>query len=105
MNSRRKFLQTVSGGVGGVVFGTTPNASAKGQVVTILHGFGPPAKRKGIVGDFYIDERARCIYGPKQATGWGRPTSLVGPTGPAGPAGAAGTSDTTAITLIDGGSL
>jgi hypothetical protein len=91
VNSRRGFLKAVSGVAGGVVFGSAANADAKAQpLVTILHGNGTPAQRQGIVGDFYIDDRSHSIYGPKRTTGWGRPTSLIGPAGRAGPAGTSG---------------
>lgn len=93
----------VSGTVGGFVFAPAPDASAKEEIVTILHGSGPPKGRTGIVGDFYIDGRSHSIYGPKSARGWGRPTSLVGPAGSAGPAGANGAN--AGLTVIDGGSL
>lgn len=49
----------------------------------------------GIVGDFYINDRAHTIYGPKSRHGWGSPTTLIGPAGapgakgPQGQAGAA----------------
>ncbi len=58
--------------------------------MTILNGGRPPAKRAGIVGDFYIDTRSHSIYGPKRTSGWGRPTQLIGPRGPAGASGGAG---------------
>lgn len=103
MNSRRKFLQAISGTVGGFLFAPTPEASAKEKIVTILHGSGPPRRRTGIVGDFYIDGRSHSIYGPKTANGWGRPTKLVGPTGPPGSTGPTGAGGD--IPLIDGGSL
>jgi hypothetical protein len=99
MNSRRKFLQTASAALGGFVLATPADASAKQQMVTILHGSGAPGKRKGVVGDFYIDDRSHSIYGPKPANGWGRPTSLIGPAGPAGPAGASGSPNPSGLSL------
>ena len=111
MNSRRKFLQTATGAVGGFVFATAPDADAKEkQIVTILHGVDPPTWRQGVIGDFYSDVRSHSVYGPKRATGWGRPTSMIGPrgrpgaAGAAGQPGAAGASGSTG-TVIDGGSL
>ena len=58
--------------------------------MTILNGSGPPHRSRGIVGDFYIDDRSHAIYGPKRSGGWGTPTSLVGPRGPNGSEGKPG---------------
>jgi len=59
---------------------------------TIRNGSGPPDPSLGVAGDFYIDTSAHNIYGPKSntVTGWGSPTSIIGPQGPAGPTGPAG---------------
>lgn len=51
---------------------------------TILNGSGAPATSLGTVGDYYIDNQANAIYGPKNADGWGSVTSLVGPAGTGG---------------------
>ncbi len=92
MNSRRNFLRSASGAVGGFLFATatSASASARPRTVTILNGGRPPARHRGSVGDFYIDTRSHTIYGPKRTTGWGRPTRLIGPAGPAGANGAPG---------------
>jgi hypothetical protein len=45
---------------------------------TILNGSGPPSAALGINGDFYIDNVAHAIYGPKTAGAWGAPTSMAG---------------------------
>lgn len=66
-------------------------ADAAARSATILNGHGAPSKRLGAVGDFYINDEAHSIYGPKRASGWGRPTSLIGPAGAPGSSGAAGT--------------
>lgn len=63
-------------------------AQAAQPIVTILNGFGPPHKSRGIVGDFYIDDRSHAIYGPKRSSGWGTATSLIGPRGATGSNGA-----------------
>jgi hypothetical protein len=72
-----------------------PGADGK----TVLNGAGAPSSGQGGNGDFYIDTSASAIYGPKTDTGWGNPTSLVGPkgdkgdkgdTGPQGPPGVTG---------------
>ena len=51
---------------------------------TILNGNGAPAASLGVVGDYYIDNQADAIYGPKTESSWGSPTSLVGPPGTSG---------------------
>jgi hypothetical protein len=59
---------------------------------TIRNGSGPPDPSLGVAGDFYIDTTNHNIYGPKSntVTGWGSPTSLIGPIGPQGVPGPAG---------------
>jgi hypothetical protein len=87
--SRRQFLTAASAfAAGSIVAGQADGASA--PVVTVLSGVGPPRDTRGVVGDFYIDDVAHAIYGPKRTTGWGLPTSLIGPRGPVGGAGVAG---------------
>ena len=53
---------------------------------TVLNGSGVPSASLGTNGDFYIDNVAKSIYGPKTSGAWGSSTSLVGPQGPAGSA-------------------
>jgi hypothetical protein len=60
-------------------------AGADGK--TVLNGSGAPDVGLGDEGDYYIDNQANAIYGPKTANGWGSPTSLVGPPGERGLAG------------------
>jgi hypothetical protein len=52
---------------------------------TIHSGDGAPAVDLGIDGDWYIDEIAHAMYGPKASGVWPAPASLVGPTGIQGP--------------------
>ena len=100
---RREFLTAAASfAAGAAIFEGTAEA-ATSQPVTILNGGGAPKSHLGIIGDFYIDDRAHAIYGPKRSHGWGKPTSLIGPfghtgargvegaSGEPGPAGAAGT--------------
>lgn len=51
---------------------------------SLLTGSGAPAAASGSVGDMYLDTMARQLYGPKTSSGWGSPTSLVGPKGGTG---------------------
>lgn len=60
--------------------GATGATGADGA--TILSGTVAPAAGVGEEDDFYINTLTFEIYGPKTASGWGTPTSLVGPTGP-----------------------
>jgi hypothetical protein len=57
---------------------------------TIMSGTGTPTLAVGTAGDFYIDMTAKKMYGPKTTSGWGVPTTLVGPTGATGAMGATG---------------
>jgi len=57
---------------------------------TVLNGVGAPPDSSGAPGDFYIDDAANEIYGPKGSGGsWGSGTSLVGPKGDPGTPGSA----------------
>jgi hypothetical protein len=58
---------------------------------TILNGVGAPPDALGGDGDFYIDNAAHVLYGPK-ANGHGPASGipLAGPTGPTGATGATG---------------
>jgi len=53
---------------------------------TILNGTTDPLFQ-GEIGDFYINTATNELYGPKTESGWGSPTSLIGPQGPPGPSG------------------
>jgi hypothetical protein len=68
--------------------GATGPAGADGK--TVLSGAGAPASDLGKDGDFYIDTSANAIYGPRTATGWGNPTTLVGAKGDKGDTGPQG---------------
>lgn len=57
---------------------------------TVLNGSGAPSGGLGVDGDFYIDNTAHSIYGPKTSGTWGSATSLIGPTGSTGATGAKG---------------
>lgn len=52
---------------------------------TVLNGATAPSAGTGSIGDFYINTETNEIYGPKSGSGWGSPTSLIGPQGPPGP--------------------
>jgi hypothetical protein len=92
LGSRRELLTAAAAfAAGTVVVGTADAAQVE---VTLLNGRGAPTKRLGIVGDFYIDDKTHAIYGPKRASGWGRPTSLIGPRGAAGSSESAASGET-----------
>ena len=55
-----------------------------------LVGTAAPAATVGKVGDTYFDSVNQILYGPKDAAGWGQPSSLSGPIGPTGVAGIQG---------------
>ncbi len=57
---------------------------------TIRNGSGAPSSGVGIDGDYYIDNTAHAIYGPKTSGAWGSGTSLIGPAGATGATGATG---------------
>jgi hypothetical protein len=82
-----------------------PAGSAGADGKTVLNGAGVPAGDLGTSGDFYIDNPANTIYGPKTDTGWGNPTSLVGPQGPTGQQGATGDTGATGPQGPAGGAL
>lgn len=48
---------------------------------TILYGKGKPLATLGKIGDFYLDEDTKNLYGPKSDKGWGNPASLKGKDG------------------------
>lgn len=55
--------------------------AAVAEVNNIHNGDGAPAGALGDEGDYYIDNAANEIYGPKTSGNWGSPTSLIGPKG------------------------
>jgi hypothetical protein len=48
---------------------------------TVSNGVGAPPSTLGANGDFYIDNSAHVIYGPKTNGVWPAGVSLIGPTG------------------------
>lgn len=64
--------------------GDIGETGATGSV--IISGDFPPLN-EGLEGDFFLDRSSYDIYGPKTETGWGSPTSLLGPQGDEGIAG------------------
>ena len=87
---RREFLTAAASfAAGAAMFEGTADAAAS-QPVTILNGRGAPKSHVGTIGDFYIDDRAHAIYGPKRSHGWGKRTSLIGPEGARGASGERG---------------
>ena len=51
---------------------------------TLRYGTGAPISGIGLNGDFYIDDAAWEVYGPKASGVWPAGVSLIGPTGPSG---------------------
>jgi len=47
----------------------------------IFSGDGAPENSLGSVGDYYLDETNKDLYGPKTDNGWGQPTNLSGEDG------------------------
>jgi len=63
---------------------------------TIWNGIGAPSSGTGANGDYYLDNAATCLYGPKASGAWpGSCTSLIGPAGATGATGPAGSSSAT----------
>ncbi len=81
MADRREFLAAAAAFAAGAAVSEGAASASASHLVTILNGDGPPPRRLGIVGDFYIDDRAHTIYGPKRKAGWHKPTQLIGPRG------------------------
>ncbi|WP_020402148.1 hypothetical protein [Gracilimonas tropica] len=44
-------------------------------------GDGPPDASLGVVGDYYLDQTNKALYGPKTENGWGNPIDLSGEDG------------------------
>src|SRR5690606_30831247 len=66
---------------------------------TILAGSGGPTASIGVMGDYYINQDTRELYGPKiDATTWGSPISLRGASGADGADGSQILSGTSAPT-------
>ncbi|MBN2733085.1 MAG: hypothetical protein JXR26_11705 [Balneolaceae bacterium] len=47
----------------------------------IYAGDGPPDASQGKVGDYYLDQTNKDLYGPKTESGWGQPINLSGEDG------------------------
>lgn len=60
------------------------------QGTSLLYGSGSPAGGTGVDGNFYLDETAHVLYGPKAGGSWPSGTSIIGPQGPQGAAGTMG---------------
>ena len=75
---------------------------------TIHTGSGAPLATRWAIGDLYLDTATYQLYGPKTSSGWGSPTSLIGPkgatgaTGPKGATGATGAKGATGATGAQG---
>jgi hypothetical protein len=70
---------------------------------TILHGAGTPDDSLGTDGDFYLDDAAFDLYGPKVGGAWPAVgTSLIGADGATGPPGADGAIGPPGADGIDG---
>ena len=57
---------------------------------TVLAGTAAPNTATGIDGDFFINSSAWTVQGPKAASAWPAPVSMIGPQGPAGVQGPVG---------------
>lgn len=60
------------------------------QGTSLLYGSGSPASGTGVDGNFYLDETAHVLYGPKASGTWPAGTSIIGPTGAPGSPGGPG---------------
>jgi hypothetical protein len=70
----------------------------------IYAGTGAPATSLGNAGDYYLDQGADNLYGPKTSSGWGSPLSLKG-SGPAGATGATGAAGQSGSQILSGSGL
>jgi hypothetical protein len=62
-----------------------------GQDGSQIHaGDGPPDISVGVVGDYYLDQTNKDLYGPKTDSGWGSPIDLNGEDGQDGADGSNG---------------
>jgi hypothetical protein len=78
--------------------GATGAVGASGKDGSVMYsGNGAPAATLGILGDYYLDKNTAQLYGPKIATGWGTPLTLMGATGATGSAGTNGTNGSTTL--------
>lgn len=71
--------------------GTQGERGLTGQAGNSMLGLpGAPDAAIGDIGDLYLDITAIALYGPKNADGWGDPTSLMGEDGEKGAPGVDG---------------
>ncbi|MEO6631907.1 MAG: hypothetical protein ABIN13_09305, partial [Mucilaginibacter sp.] len=75
-----------TGGTG--VAGPAGPSGVDGSV--IYSGTGAPSATIGNLKDYYLDRSTGNLYGPKTASGWGNPLTLIGATGAQGSTGATG---------------
>jgi hypothetical protein len=74
------------------------------QGTSLLYGSGAPTSGTGVDGNFYLDETAHVLYGPKASGAWPAGTSIIGPTGADGAPGAAATIAVGTVTTLSPGS-
>ena len=82
----------------GTVGATGPQGPPGAGLNSLLHGIIAPGAGVGSNGDFYIDDVAWMIYGPKAGGAWPAGVSIIGPTGATGATGAAGAAGATGAT-------
>lgn len=69
---------------------------------SIRSGNGIPSSELGVNGDYYVNNSAKTIYGPKTGGAWGTATSLVGEKGTTGLTGSEGSKGSTGATGTTG---
>jgi hypothetical protein len=84
-------------GVQGAQGATGPTGPMGANGRTILSGSGSPSSNTGANGDFYIDDEAWAIYGPKSSGAWPSSVTLIGPQGVQGNTGPQGNSGNTIL--------
>lgn len=70
--------------------GPGPEGPSGPDGLGVLSGDGAPDSDLGRPGEFYIDTTGAALYGPKEDSGWGNATSLIGASGGEGPRGPMG---------------
>ena len=69
---------------------------------TVLNGESAPTSVIGNLGDYFIDNTNKLLYGPKTNSGWGSGASLIGPKGDQGFQGIQGPIGATGIAGAQG---